>query len=136
MPDEQSNSMPKKYTFHRDGVPEKVNREEWRWEATYTDGSVIKQFDDNTGLFHQIGEIDQSRLHSLKMVHDELPSVVLLFEPEMKLIHKYRRIVLENGQQRMTFYIIGYKKGGEFRYLVLTPQEVIWTSDPDQLSVM
>lgn len=124
----------KKFTFHRNDQPELVNREIWRWVAEYHDGTVLKQFDDETGLFHQFAEIDQENLKVFRMVHDELPAHVLIFEPGMKLIHFYRNVVLDvfgPSRRRLRWYISGYEKDGRKVLTVITPFEVVTTSDPN-----
>ena len=40
-----------------------VPLEKWVWIAIYKDGICLKQFDENTGIFHQFKEIDQSKLN-------------------------------------------------------------------------
>lgn len=136
--------MTKQYEFTRDGKPEQVSREAWRWEARYTDGSVLQQFDDETGLFHQFAEIDQSQLHLFRMVHDTLPAHVLLFQPaKMKLIHFYRNIVLDymgGNPQRIRVYCFGYEhqdaRGNVHKVVtMITPQEVVVTDNPDLVGV-
>jgi hypothetical protein len=100
------------YVFVRDGQPETVNLEAWRWEAHYQDGTVLKQFDDK-GFFHQFQEINQSELTVFKMVSDGKPAYTLLFNPEkMKLIHYYKRSRLNIGTDQevfITVYCFGYE---------------------------
>lgn len=127
--------MQQKYTFIRDGKPENVHRESWRWVAEYYDGSELKQFDEATGLFHQFSEINQADLKAFKMVHDELLDQVLVFEPGMKLVHFYKRYVLDNNTRRVTWYIFGFERGYEKRLTAITPQEVITVSNINTLTV-
>lgn len=123
------------FKFYRDGVAEKVEREAWRWLVVYHDGTTLSQFDIATGLFHQLKEIDQSKLKIFSMVHDELPPQVLLFEPGMKLIHLYRRLRLNDNQVKQTWYIFGYERGKEKRFTVITPNEIVNTSDYNNVRV-
>jgi len=100
------------YTFERDGVLEEVARENWRWEAHYDNGEVLKQFADD-GTFHQFKEIDQDRLAQFKMVSDDKPNYTLLFIPgKMKLIHYYKRVrlnILTEDEVFITAYCFGYE---------------------------
>lgn len=104
-----------KFTNKETDQIEEVQREKWRWIAMYNDGSELRQFDDATGLFHQLKEIEQSKLHIFKMVSDENPrGFQLLFNPmEMKLVHLYRNIVLDymgKNPTRLKLYIFGYER--------------------------
>lgn len=104
--------MTKTYKIFRDNVWEEVGLENWRWEAHYNNGTILKQFDDE-GHFHQFKEIDQSQLATFKMVSDDKPGFVLLFNPErMKLIHFYKRVRLyigTPGETHITAYCFGYE---------------------------
>ena len=102
-----------KYLFNRDGeVIDAGEKEIWCWEAVYGDGQVLKQFGDD-GYFHQFKEIDQPRLHQFKMIHEEKPCYTLLFNPEkMKLIHFYKKVVLNIGTEietHLTVYCFGFE---------------------------
>lgn len=128
--------MSQTYTFYRDGVPEQVERETWRWVAVYRDGTELHQFDDATGEFHQFSEIDQSRLGVFRMVHDELRPVAIPFEPtSMKLIHFYRRINLNVGtedEQHFTVYMAGFERGGVKHLLGIMPDgEIVLADDAE-----
>ena len=97
------------------GELENVQREKWRWIAIYDDGSELRQFDEATGLFHQLQEIEQAKLHIFKMVSDENPiGFQVLFNPmEMKLIHLYRNIVFDymsKNPTKVKLYIFGYER--------------------------
>jgi hypothetical protein len=89
-----------------------VNKETWCWEAVYIDGSTLYQFDDN-GTFHRFEEIDQSKLSRFSMVKVGEPAYILMFNSEnMKLIHFYKRFVLNAGtgeETRFTVYCFGYE---------------------------
>ena len=103
--------MKPRFKFHRID-PEKqidawedVIEELWQWEAYYSGGTVLKQFDTNTPvpkfgenafLFHQFKEIDQKRLQTFKMVSPRLNrEYSLIFSPDRwTLIHQYIRSVL------------------------------------------
>jgi hypothetical protein len=101
-----------KFTFHRDGVPEEVKPERWCWTAFYNDNTLLKQFDEETGLFHQFKEIDQAKLEVFRMEKDDKSRHYdLVFNPaEMKLIHFYTVTHLRNDKYVFTTYWFGYEK--------------------------
>jgi hypothetical protein len=70
---------------------EPVEKERWRWVVFYTDGSKLEQFEVKAGkaIFHRFGEIDQSRVYKMMLVHDtHLP--IIMYPPEgSKLVHAY-----------------------------------------------
>jgi len=136
---------------------EKVQPERWRWEAEYSDGSILKQFEDKKlnydndiylGWFHQFREIDQSKLLYLRMVCED-PSIkhyTLVFNPYyMKAVHFYRkgRKAIFTKEDKSEFYYAYYKVyvfGYDFnleKFLPdlpknpsLTPEELIKTQLP------
>jgi hypothetical protein len=102
-----------KYIFLRKGIPETVEEELWQWIAYFNDGTTLKQFEDD-GIFHQIGEIDQSKLCVFKMFSKTLPQVYAVpFDPNtMKLIHKYIITTLNastSEEIKIKSYCFGYK---------------------------
>lgn len=124
------------WTFYRDGKPEKVEKEKWCWECVYTDGTIIKQFDDD-GIFHQFKEIDQSRLFAFKMVSDTFTHT-LLWEEGMKLIHYYDEYFLDvNGpnQRRITVYCFGYETAKEKRVFKIINNEIVMTNGDQKVRV-
>lgn len=101
------------YKFNRNGVEEEVREELWQWVAHFNDGTSLKQFDDN-GFFHQIGEVDQSKLAVLKVFSKDFPQVYAVpFDPErMKLVYKYIQTKMEMGTENerlITSYCFGYQ---------------------------
>ena len=118
--------------------------EVWQWEATYEDGSVLKQFGED-GIFHQFAEIDQNKLAMFKMISPESPQTyTLLFsDPSMKLIHFYRNTVLNAGsgdEKHIRLYCFGYEKkiGAKVQKVIMaiTPtNNLIVTEDPTLVSV-
>ncbi len=101
------------FTFN--GQP--VSPEAYGWQAFYSDGSSLLQFDGATMLFHRFSEIDQSRLRTFKMVSaDGTKNLLLDFSEGMKLIHYYRNVCLQFGtpqEQRFKLYCFGYQKGDQ-----------------------
>jgi hypothetical protein len=118
--------------------------EVWQWEATYEDGSVLKQFGDD-GIFHQFAEIDQSKLVMFKMVSPRHPQAyTLLFsDPSMKLVHFYRNTILNAGtgdEKHIRLYCFGYEKkvGAKVQKVIMaiTPtNNLIVTEDPTIVSI-
>lgn len=97
------------FTKPETGKTEKVIRERWRWVAHYKDGTKLQQFDDETGIFHQFREIDQSNLKAFQMVSDKNPEGISLLIPQNKsdLIHFYRKGRLDG--QFYKLYCFGWK---------------------------
>lgn len=127
------------WKFYRDGKEEKVSPEVWQWEAVYSDGEILKQFDDS-GIFHQFKEIDQSRLFAFKMLSSVFPhSYTLLFEEGMKLIHFYYRYCFRAKtpqEKKFTVYCFGYQKKKEKKIFMIMPNgELVITSDSEKVRV-
>lgn len=123
------------FTFNRPetGQKESVVLERWVWEVTYTDGSKLSQFDTETLVFHQLKEIDQSKEFIFRMWNtaEEKPPITLVFNPQiMKLIHFYRRGILDNLSTHVTLYVFGYQIDGISHFHVLMPDdELLITND-------
>jgi len=156
----------RKFYFHRI-IPEQnidtwehVLEETWQWEAHYDDGTVLKQFDDTQKapeqygseayVFHQVKEIDQTKLHVFKMVNPQAQKeYTLIFNPQyMKLVHFYRHPTLNMltpAEIKIKLYCFGYKilikRPGEYggdialpNYNVITPtDELIITDDIEKI---
>ncbi len=105
--------MSKQFIFTRPetGKKEVVQRERWRWVANYKDGSTLHQFDDETGIFHQFREIDQSKVESFQMVSDKNPEGINLLIPQDQadLIHFYRNVRLAGQKEWIKLYFFGWK---------------------------
>lgn len=147
--------MLKEYKFHRVDKEKDVDEweevlpERWCWEAYYHDDTVLKQFDDESGMFHQVGEIDQSKLNCFRMInygtgkfHD------LYFTPEMKLIHFYnagRQFIFTNKEQTEGYnfyyknYAFGFKKvvnGQAIEFInFILPDDNVITADNRKMTV-
>jgi hypothetical protein len=118
------------YTYLRPETGEKelVDREIWRWEAHYTDGSILHQFDDENKSFHQIREIEQGRLSAFVMVHDEAAPIFVPIEGREKLIHYYLNTRLEAGTDNQTDikqYVFGTEKYGTPDLLLINPDNSV-----------
>jgi hypothetical protein len=123
------------YIFNRNGISENVSFQRWRWIAVYNDGTFLKQFDETTGTFHQLKEIDQKKLDIFRMVrNDDQMQSDLLFRPEeMKLIHFYIQTKLEDNKFSFTSYCFGYEKnikGVSVKHLItILPNDIFVMSD-------
>ena len=107
---------------------------EWKWEAHYTDGSVLKQCDEE---WHNSSEIDRSRLAAFAMVHTTKPPVIIEWDPSMKLNSFYYRVRKSlPATNTLRIYCIEYQENGTERTLVITPEGgVILTKNVDNIEV-
>lgn len=129
------------YKFIRDGIEETVNLEPYRWHAIYNDNTELFQFDQD-GVFHQLAEIDQSKLHVFQILNEDNKShCAFIFKPnDMKLIYFYKRYHLDVGgpnDRHVTLYVSGYEQSNGKVMNVITPSgEVITVSDLNDLQVV
>lgn len=129
----------KKWTFTRDGVPEEVTLERWVWEARYADGSILRQFADD-GVFHQIGEVDQTKIKVLRVSNIEGTKNIDILIPEGgKIIFKYRNYILnalQPNEQRVRIFVAGYQLGKKEKHLnFILPNDYIVQSNTEQLTL-
>jgi len=108
----------------------KVDEEIWKWEAVYNNETTLHQFDDETGQFHRMWEIDKNNLLLIKMTSRIYPQVHRIFFPQTlplnyDLIIRHERITkaskLKNGEKD-TLFIVGYKSPEQSGFLCITPQ--------------
>jgi hypothetical protein len=103
------------YTFFREetGKTEKVAKERWCWVAVYNDGTVLRQFDFETYTFHQIKEIDQSKLSEFMMIHEDGRQLhKVQIKGNRRFIHFYRHVVLGYNTAnpvKIKLYCFGYQ---------------------------
>jgi hypothetical protein len=107
--------MPKIFKFYSPEGEVDVPRERWCWVVIYNDGTELHQFDEPSLTFHQLKEIDQTKLAVFRMIRDDgLGKYDLAFNPaEMKLVHFYINSVLRNGDVKLKSYCFGYEKNVE-----------------------
>lgn len=117
---------------------EPVALERWVWGAIFSDGTEMHQFDQD-GIFHQIGEIDQSKL-SMFVVHSlDNPErrMDMPFDPEtMRLVYKYRNVHLSHFPDMgdtVRIYVFGYNKGDLQHRIFILPDDRIIVADRDSL---
>jgi hypothetical protein len=134
------------YIYIRDGKVETVDEEVWQWEAHYQDGSTLYQFEKpkaaiDKGVYHQFGEIDQSKLVAFKMFSETNSAVyVIPFDgKEMKLIHFYINSGINLGTpdfKKLRWYVFGYESKGVKHLNIITDNgEVIMCEDPSILQI-
>lgn len=126
----------KKFKFYRDGKEEEVDIERWVWVALYNDNSFLKQFDEETGFYHQFKEIDQSRLSVFIMqsVSDPAKRYELHFREGMKLIHYYRNVVLNAAtpqEVRYRLYCFGFSEEGHKVIFQIYPNDMVAIGNDD-----
>ena len=130
--------MPSQWFLHRDGEKIEATPERWQWVATYSDGSVLMQF-DNEGVFHQFREIEQDKLVSFMMISEGKPPIMFPFKPGMKLIHCYRNMHLNFGTDEARFiklYCFGWQRGNEKVMMAIMPDDaVIVVDDINEIEV-
>lgn len=122
------------FILRKEDREEVVPLERWAWGVKYHDGSVLTQFDFETGLFHQIGEVDQPYVTEFVMYNTETKQRVKMLVPlGSQIIHKYRHVIKRDGrgqEHRMKMYIFGFKLGRrEFFNFILPDDSVIQTEN-------
>ncbi len=115
--------------------------ERWGWGIVYKDGTELKQFGDD-GKFHQVGEINQDEISMavLYKLDDLGKRIDIPWKDGMRLIHKYRNIVLnyngpEDQQRKVKIYVFGYKDGDSYSYLFVLPDDRIVFSPTENLNL-
>jgi len=130
------------YRFYREstGEWEEVPREMWRWQAQYTDGTSLAQFDDKTGIFHQFKEIQKDKLKAFIMESDNYPPFVLVWDPDWKLIHFYTNYCLNHGradEKKFRVYCFGYEqKGHKVIFMLMPDGTTVITDDHNKIAVV
>ena len=114
--------------------------ERWVWCAVHQDDRAIFQFDQRDDSFHRIGEVDQENLKAISLTCLELSgsSITIPWKKGMKLVHKYRNIVLDAYGERKDYriYIFGWKSAeGDCFHFVLPDNRII-TTDDENFSVV
>lgn len=123
-----------------DGQTEHINLERWVWVAIYNDGSYLMQFDNETNEFHQIKEIDFSKLDTFVMQHhtDQSKRYEIHWKPHFELIHFYRNYRNDDMPQNewVRTYNFGFKykdKTGMVQKFILEimPTDIVAITDND-----
>jgi hypothetical protein len=132
-----------KFRFIReDGTVDSVMPEEWQWVAHYTDGTILRQFDYETQMFHQFKEIRQDILATFEMISPapvQTPPVIIQWALGRKLIHFYRHVHLDvktPTERYYKLYCVGYETTSEKVILVIMPDgAIIVTNNVDTIEV-
>ena len=108
---------------------------EWKWEARYTDGTVLKQYGDT---YHKFDEIEQDRLHSFWMVHEERAPIVIQWRPHLKLIQFFYRVrhIVSDSTKIIRLHCIGYQERGDKWLMVIMPDGgIVITDDIEKVKI-
>lgn len=124
------------WKFIREGKEEKVELERWAWGVIYEDGSELHQFGQD-GVFHQVGEIDQAKVRLFVMYKpaDENRRIDVVMPKGAKLIHKYRNVKPFYLANFVRVYMFGWKKGSEYYYNFILPDDRIVQADHDNIDL-
>lgn len=125
--------------IHHPAEQIEVQPERWVWGVVYTDDTELHQF-DASGKFHQVGEIDQDRvkLAALYKFDDITKRIDLPWRPGMRLIHKYRNVILNAkmpDEVRAKVYMFGYKLGEQHHFTFVLPDDRIIISPADDIAL-
>lgn len=121
------------HTFKdKDGSIIEVPTERWQWGVVYNDGTELHQF-DSSGVFHQIGEVDQDRATMFTLFRPDDPTrrIDVPVLPGMRLIHKYVNVRPAGYEHFIRVYCIGYKHDGHHHFTYVLPDDRIITSATD-----
>ncbi len=126
-----------KFTFNREGKNEDVELERWIWGVVYKDGTELQQFETKgyKGIFHQIGEIDQSKVKRFILAKAQGGQSICILVPEgARLIHKYKNDVflISEKEIRCKTYVIGYQFKSQFFLNYILPNDtIVQSNNPD-----
>ena len=125
--------MEKTYKFNT----QEVNIERWAWAVVYNDGTQLRQFGDD-GIFHQIGEVNQGivKLFVMYKPEDERKRIDIVFQPGMRLIHKYRNVKPYYSDKFIKVYMFGYKYKNQYAYNFILPDDRIIQSPIDNIDLV
>lgn len=133
---------PKIYKFHNKEIDKIIDTEEelWKWEAEYTDETVLKQFDDDTGFFHQMKEIEQSKVRALRIVSSFYKNTYTLLMPQeeyrLEIIHYRTKLQLGKDTETVfTIFVFGYEASEAKQFLVVCGENGFITNDYKKVSV-
>jgi hypothetical protein len=119
-----------------------VEPENWIWEVRYTDGTVLKQFDDDFG-YHEFGEINTSKLDYL-LLHPfdrgDVPGLIDRSNPGIRIevsgysaVQSYLDMVLENEEKVRVCCLELTSATSKIVVAVLPDNTIIITDDVNKL---
>jgi hypothetical protein len=132
--------MATEYVFMRDGVPERVQPEKWRWGVIYQDDTELLQFGVD-GIFHQFREIEQDKVKMFVMYTmgdaNSGNRIDTVIDPETtQIFHFYRNMMLDQGSENartIRVYVFGTKNKvtGAMHYTYILPDDRLIQADHD-----
>lgn len=139
---------------------EDVQLENWCWKAIYTptedavtkfqeetkeskrvvsniECEILHQFDPETGIHHNIGEIDKSRLFVFVLfkLNDPLKRYEFIIRPGMKIFLKYRTTFIAWLDKEIRCPLIGYSKGKNQHNMLILPDDRVLVSSEDNFDI-
>lgn len=134
------------YRFYRPETKtwEGVAPEAWEWEALYTDGTILRQYDEKY-VYHQLIEVDMTKLRSFSFFSRDFPQKYILSPSfdESELVCFYRQTtqnLASKTPKKTTFYVFGYKKLTEERpktfNIILPDGNLLVTDDIEHIGNM
>ena len=157
-PNEKFKDLPT--NFKNATTREEVEFENWCWKATYTpnkeaissfqdsikrDGRVTEgikcetlfQFDADTCLHHNIGEIDKSRLFVFTIYNFDDPTIRFDFiiRKGMKIFLMYRTTLIGWSGEKLRCPVFGYSKGKNQFYMLILPDGRTLVSSEDNFDL-
>jgi hypothetical protein len=119
---------------------QEVSPERWAWVALYSDCTILEQFGSD-GRFHQLKEIDVTKLIGFQMVNllGVQQPILIHWKPGWKLIHFYRNIRLHVGtpeEVAIRLYCFGYEANKQKVIIVIMPTDQIRiVEDVNEISI-
>ncbi len=125
--------------YKHNKTQEIVPIERWVWGVVYNDNTELHQYDINTGLFHNVAEINQSNAKMFTVYatedNDNMDKRIDIMLPKgAKIFYFYRNSVLEWGTENQTevrIFVFGYKYKGVTHYNWLLPNDKLIQSTED-----
>lgn len=113
---------------------EPITEETWQWVALYNDGTVLKQFDYETGEYHYFADIDTDKIIKLGMINR---STMQNYETDIPAgatpVHYYDNFIqqpLGGEQTQSRVYCFGYELDGETNLQSILPDNSLIKGEP------
>jgi hypothetical protein len=126
------------YKFYRKETKkwEKVEPVLWIWVAIYKDETFLRQFDD-TGIYHQINEINKSMLEVFIMENIKTHQKISLNIPKGKNVFlRYENTVIAYGtshEKKYKTFVFGYENNN---FVITFNNDVIFTNDLKKVNLL